>query len=195
MSHAGMGDSGLVAHYDGGYWQLLSTGTLAPVLDLWGAVDSRTGPQEVLALASHSLGLPSEKKLLSISGTAVTAMPDSGLLPMLTGVWFASPGSEHYIVGASLYRKANPSSSLPWLDFRGNLTQYYTFGIRGNAANDLMIVESYGEVIHYNGSSWKSFKEVTALSTGNLCAVAMKGNLAIAVGSNEGRAAVLVGRR
>jgi hypothetical protein len=190
-----VGDRGTAVHYDGLNWAKLQTGTTVPIMDLWGAVDTRTGVEEVLAVASHTIFLPSAKRLLSISGTNVTAVSDSGLPIALTSAYFASPTSEHYVGGDGLFTKAPLSSAGSWTDIHHGVTQYYSLGIRGQAANDLMVVGAFGEVVHYNGATWKSFLSMTNWPSGNLYAVAMRGNLAIAVGENEGRAVVLVGRR
>jgi len=47
-----------------------------------------------------------------------------------------------------------------WRDLNLNrsITQYHMDCIRGNKLNDIIVTGAYGEVLHFNGLSWKSLK-------------------------------------
>ncbi len=124
----------------------------------------------------------------------MSVVSDSGLPTSLSGLWF-QPYGRSYIVGDGIYDAAVVNSSPVWRGSVNVITTYYTFAVRGNSVNDLFVVGSYGEVLHFNGSTWKSFREQTQLSYGSYTSVAVRGNLVIAVGYEGNRAVVARGRR
>jgi hypothetical protein len=188
-----VGDGGNILHYTNGTWQKSESWTTLPIQDIWGAVNSQTGSTEIYAVASNTIAVPSGKKLLRIAGTQTTAMSDSGLNVFLSSLWF-SPGGPYYVVGGGFFYSQSISQSTIWQGGATIVTNYYSNAIRGNATNDIFMVGAYGDVVHYNGSTWKSFQQQTAVS-GNYWAIGMKGNLVIVVGSDGDRAAVAIGRR
>jgi hypothetical protein len=66
--------------------------------------------------------------------------------------------------------------------------------VKGNGLNDVMVVGAYGEVLHWNGVSWRSYRDITGLN-GSYTSVAVDGNFVIAVGQNDTQAVVAIGRR
>jgi hypothetical protein len=188
-----VGDGGNIVQYFNGAWRKLESGTTLPIQDIWGLANPSSGVAEVYAVASNFVSIPSGKKLLRITGTNVTAMSDSGLNMFLNSIWFCS-GSLYYIVGGGFFYSASISQSTIWQGAPHLVTDYYSLAIRGTASNDIFIVGGYGDVVHFNGSTWKSFREQTAVS-GNYWAVAVTGTLVIAVGDDGGRAAVAIGRK
>ena len=184
----GVGNAGTIVFYNGSSWQKIESGTTLDIRDVWG------DGNEILALASHGFSPPAGKCLMRIIGTTVEAVSDSGLPPMLSGIWFAS-GKHYYVVGDGMFEKVDVSSIDPWIGFHTGLTTYYTNAIRGTASNDIVVVGAYGEVLHFNGSTWKSFRAQTALSFGSYSGVALKSNLFMAVGGLNDKGVVIVGRR
>ncbi len=77
----------------------------------------------------------------------------------------------------------------------GVVTRYSSGGVCGNSANDVFVVGSFFEVVHFNGLTWHNYRNEIPYSSGALGRVAVKGNLVIAVGLMGQQAAVLVGRR
>jgi hypothetical protein len=188
------GTNGFIGRFDGSRWRALATGTSLPIQDIWGATDSRTGRKQVLALASNYLQVPTGKKLLRIDGTNVSALSDSGLPKILSGLWF-SAGKTCYVVGDGLFQKANVSDASPWSPFHDGLVHPYTVAVRGSSSNDIFIVGHFGAVLHFNGATWHNYQSELALTGVVFHAVAIKGNIVIAVGEEAGRAVTLLGRR
>ena len=188
-----VGHLGQIGLWNGASWQKLSSGTTLDIRDIWGASSSFPARQEIIAVASGNS--PEEgKRLLRIDGTTVTAIPDSGLSWALYGVWF-EPGKEYFVVGAGIGHK-NQLDSSPWNVYpSGVVTKYMSGGVRGNAANDVFVVGSFMECVHYNGSTWHNYSDQIPFANGELGMVAMKGNLVIAVGLVDQRAVAVVGRR
>ena len=192
--YAGCNGGGIV-HFSDGAWQALQTGTTLDVSDIWGEVDPRTGEDVVIAVAG-SYAATSGNKLLSIRGNTVVHLDDTVLPLYLSGVWF----DLHricFVVGAGIFYSSS-SSPLVWQGGVGRITQYFTGCVRGNAANDVMIAGAYGEILHYNGSTFKSYQAMTGFN-GSIGAVAVRRNLVIAVGTTyqQGfqQAIAVIGRR
>ena len=187
-----VGRIGSMIFYDGSTWTKLESGTTLDINDIWGATDASTAQTTVLAVGSERFQ-EVDKKVLRIDGTTVTALPDSGLPWSISGVWFA-PGQHYYVVGDGIYQKTSLSDNL-WSGHALEITPYYSWMIRGNAANDLFVVGAYGDVVHYNGSTWQSFQNIVPLTDGSYESVAMKGDLVMAVGLDNPRAVIAIGRR
>jgi hypothetical protein len=185
----GVGNVGTVVHYDGRYWTQLQSVTTLPINDISGAQNS-SGQWEILAVASND----QDRRLLQIQGTIVSILPDSGLSNTLFGVWFV-PGVHYYVVGTGIHYK-NRLDEPVWNRYpSGVVTSYASGGIRGNGANDVFVVGSFFEVVHYNGSTWYNYQKEIPLTNGAFGRVAVKGDLVIAVGLEGQQAAVLIGRR
>ena len=119
----------------------------------------------------------------------------SGLSWSIVGVWFVTD-EEYYIVGDGIGQKHSLQDTSPWTVYpTAALAKYYSESIRGNAINDIIIVGAYGDILHYNGSTWKDYSDQTSLANGAFTSVAMKGNLVIAVGGNGPQAVITMGRR
>ncbi len=65
----------------------------------------------------------------------------------------------------------------------------------GNGLNDVFIVGAFGEFLHWNGASWKSFIGQTGLVDGCYTSIAVKRDEVIAVGLTSSRAVIAVGKR
>jgi hypothetical protein len=188
-----VGRLGNIVFFDGTSWHRLLSGTTLPIQDIWGSVDLKGQSTEICAVASNIVSLPAGKRVCRITSTSATAMSDSGLSVALGGVWFAQ-GTMYYVVGAGIYFSSSISQSTIWQGGYNIITPYWSGAIRGNAPNDIFIAGGYGDVLHFNGSTWKSFQTQTAVD-GNYRAVAVQGDLVIAVGDDADLGAIAMGRR
>jgi hypothetical protein len=185
-----VGTNGSMAHYDGHQWTKIQTGTSLDIQDIWGATDPRTGQQTILAVAAQPLE-SYDKMILNINGNTVTPVSDSGINWPLSSVWFL-PNRHYYVVGSGIYEKHSLNDAT-WKNGPLDITQYYTYSIRGVDLNDVATVGGYGEVLHFNGAKWNSFHDQTGID-GNYNAVALKGDILIAVGVLNPPAIVAVGQ-
>jgi hypothetical protein len=189
-----VGDGGSIAHYNGTSWTKIESGTSLDFQDIFGIINPQTNQTEILAVASQ-LDINQGNKIVSIQGTTVVPINSSGLSWSIVGVWFL-PGKQYYIVGDGVGQKHSLQDSNPWtVHPTGTLAANYSESIRGNNINDVIIVGDFGDIVHYNGSTWKSYLSETHLPNGGFGHVAIKGNLVIAVGVNGGKAAITMGRR
>ncbi len=192
MYFVGLGGS--IVHYNGISWKKIESGTTLDIQDIWGSRDSKTGEQQILAVASNKF-LDVGKKLLQINNTITTAIADSGLPWSLSGVWFET-NEKYYIVGDGMFMKSSLDSDRAWKGFHMGLTTYYTNIIRANNKNDIVVVGAFGAFLHYNGSTWKNYmgNELPAVN-GSFYSVTIKNNLVIAVGHVGEKAIVVMGKR
>ena len=98
-------------------------------------------------------------------------------------------------MGAGIGQKSVLDAS-PWSVYpSGVVTSYLSGCVRGNGVNDVFVVGSYLECVHFNGDSWHNYRDQIPFADGALGRIAVKGNLAIAVGSIGQQAVAIVGRR
>jgi hypothetical protein len=189
-----VGNSGSIAHYNGTSWQKIESGTDLTFLDIYGAMNSRTGKNEILAVCSQNY--PSGKGIFSIAGNTATEISSnipSNPIAELWGIWFV-PERHYYLVGDGIYEKKSLSESY-WRNGPSDYTHYGTTKVKATGLNDVFIMGAFGECLHFNGKSWKSFRNETSLDNGALTAVAVKENLVICIGANNTSAVIAVGRR
>ena len=110
-------------------------------------------------------------------------------------IWFI-PNRCHYIVGAGVGYKHSLQDSGPWSLYpRSGITSYYSTSVHGNDVNDVFVVGVDGDFQHFNGVTWKDYRDQTYLANGSFGCVAVNGNFVVAVGSNSPYAAITIGRR
>jgi hypothetical protein len=191
-----VGNGGNIGFFDGSTWTKIESGTTLDIYDIYGAYNPYSLLKwEILAVASSYTPSRQERKLLQIYPltNGVSQLDTSGLAIDLESVWFI-PNQHYYVVGDGIYEKDLLTNS-GWTVHLLDITQYFTTRVRGNAGNDVFIVGAFGECLHWNGSTWKSFRSEAGLSSGAYGAVAIKNNLMIAVGYDSPRAVITIGRR
>lgn len=82
-----------------------------------------------------------------------------------------------------------------WNSFGELVTQFYTNSIDGNNLNDIVICGAYGELLHFNGATWKSYQNELELQSGSYRTIKIRNNLLVAVGYDSPNAIITIGRR
>ena len=182
-----VGANGTIAHYDGVSWRLLESGTELPIQDIWGGIDPQTGEEMVICVASRYL-YNQGKKLLQIQGNRVKELPAEGLPWSLKSIWFI-PGLVYYVAGDGLFFSRDLTET--WKQLPSPLL--YKHAIRGQALNDVIVV-GYKLLSHFNGVNWHHYTD-DQLPAALYNAVAIKGNLVVAMGLQGGRVIITIGRR
>ena len=182
-----VGNDGSIVRYDGSSWTKISSGTTLTFNDIYGS-----GGQ-ILAVCSQDY--PAGQGIFSIAGNSATQISASQIDPIeeFFSVWFV-PNQQYYVVGDGIYQK----NSLPdsaWRNGPLDITHDATTRVRGNNINDVFIVGAFGEFLHWNGVSWRSYITQTGLADGSYTSVAVQGNLVVAVGANDAQAVITMGRR
>lgn len=182
-----VGNNGNIAHYNGTSWQKIESGIKLTLQDVWGGLTTK---DELLCLASeiyNNVGT----RLMIIENNTATALSTDGLPWSLSSIWFTK-GKKYYLAGDGIYEKHDLTEK-KWKNVLG-ITSYYIDRIRGNDINDMIAVGAYGEILHFNGRSWKSYMASTYVD-GGFKSVSIKDNLAVAVGTKARQALIIVGKR
>ncbi len=193
LSLYGVGNAGTIIWYNGTVWQALPSGIDLDINDIWGDYNAETGQGEILAVAADVLVRPGIE-VLKINGTSVQMLDTAGInAGNLSSVWFEA-GKKYYVAGGGIFQK-NSLSNLSWTNGKYDITSYYIYRIRGTSFNSIVAVGGVGEILTYNGASWKSHFDETKLNSGNYNSVATRDNIIVAVGEDAPYGVVTIGRR
>ena len=107
---------------------------------------------------------------------------------------FKGTVQKYYVIGSGIYEKKFLSDIL-WKDNEFDITHYTTYRVRGNRINDVIIGGAFGEFLHFNGITWKSYIDHTMLNSGRFYGLNIKDNIIIAVGLNNPQAVITMGTR
>lgn len=184
-----VGNNGFITHYNGSSWQRIESGTDLDFEDIWGAWDWCSRQYEVLAVASKS----TNRFIARLDGLSLIPLSNTPINWSLASIWF-SPGRHYYVAGSGIYEK-NCLSQANWENEPLDITTYYTHRIRGEHVNNVAAAGGFGEVLHFNGASWKSYFPTTMLTNGNYKGVAIQGDIIVAVGLDNPKAVIAIGKR
>jgi hypothetical protein len=180
--------NGFIAHYNGTNWQRIESGTDLNINDIWGDYNDKTNEWEILAVASN-FGSSSEKKILQIKNQTVINIPLNSQMWPLKTVWFIS-NRQYYVAGAGIYQK-KLLSDLDWKNQVLDITEYSTYSLRGNNINDVIGVGAFGDLVHFNGVTWKADYVEPNLNFGSYKSININGNITYAVGDEYNQAVIL----
>ena len=162
-----VGTTGFIARrMSSGSWIKIESGTTLDFQDIYGAINSQTNQTEIVAVASQ-LDINKGNMIVSIEGATAVPINSGGLSWSIVGVWFV-PGQQYYIVGDGIGQKKSLQDMNPWnVSPTGTLAQAYSAAISGNGTNDVVVVGSFGDILHYNGSTWKDYSDQTYTNIGS----------------------------
>jgi len=194
-----VGRGGSIAHYNGspsgaGWTKINSpTGVNSTdfnIYDIYGDYDEKEGKYEIMADGTSSQS--HERVILGIKKLSAVKVSSQGINWALGGIWFES-NKNYYVIGDGIYYK-HLISDKQWKTL--NITNVVTTAIDGKGANDIIIAGSFGEVLHYNGIVWKSYKGNSLPNEANLMkSISYKGNTVCVVGTNGYEAILYLGKR
>ena len=75
------------------------------------------------------------------------------------------------------------------------MTTDYAEALRGSADNDVFVAGDFGELLHYSGKTWHSYRTEVGLVGGVYYGLAVKGDIVIAVGEDPPNGVIVVGKR
>jgi hypothetical protein len=191
-----VGTNGTIFHYANNTWQKIESGISIGFLDIWGDTNPFTGENEIYCSAFDQIPTLEYGLLRINQDNTTTAIKETGLGPA-SAIWFKA-GVKYYAVGNSIYEKDFDKSSWINLNSGGSITNYPLASIRGTGLNDIYASGAYGEIVHFNGRTWKSFHDQTSLNNNvfSYFRLAAKDNIVVAVGADLSNGAVIaVGHR
>ena len=182
-----VGVRGAAAHFNGTSWRRIESGTTAPIQDVWGARDPKTGEQTVLCAASDPTWFSDQRIIrLHADGTADTLARN--INRKVASVWFRSM-EKIFTAGSGVFIH---SRDAPWVE-QAALPPYFTFRVRGQNDNDVFAVGDRGLIAHNNGRDWRTWI-IPDIKSVKSCDY--KGRTCVAVGfTPETRAAAVVFQR
>jgi hypothetical protein len=184
--------NGFLAHFQNGSWSRIETGTDLDFYDIWGDYNSTNGEYEIIAVAAKEF-VTYDKKIFRVTGNSIQNIRTDSIPYSIHGIWFKN-GKKYFIAGDGLYSKNNINSSTEWEWLHPDVTNYYLYAIKGKDTNDLFACGAFGEIIHFNGNTWKSFIQETSIN-GSLNNIDFKKNLIVAVGYASPKAVITIGKR
>ena len=188
----GVGNAGSIVFFNGMQWHRIESGTGLNINDIWGDYNNQTGEWEILAVASNIFS-GFEKEVIKINQLNSQILSRDGIDETLSSVWFKA-NIKYYVVGSGTYKK-NKLSDTIWEGNPLDITNYFENRIRANDINDVFVAGAFGELLHFNGVSWKSYLNETGLFSGAYLSIGIKNKIQIAVGYEGAQAKIIVGNR
>ena len=187
-----VGNAGSIAHYQNGQWGRIESGTDLNINDIYGAFNEKINQYEIIAVASdYPSGI--EKTLLLIKENTADQISTVPIMWPLFTTWFI-PNRKYYSAGSGIYQKHLIRDST-WGNNVLDITAFTTTSIRGTNINNVVGVGAFGDFVHFNGVSWKSYINQTGLTAGNYYGLDYKKDMIIAVGIDNPQAVVTTGTR
>ncbi len=157
----------------GSTWQQVQTGTTLPFQDIWG------DGEQVLAMASDKFGSGGQY-IVELNGNVAMHIQDTVHASLgLSGIWFLS-NEKYFIVGNGIYEADSVMNGGSW-DGPFVPLNWFSFAVRGQATNDVIVAGESASISHFNGKRWTGFSSLLNTSV-RLQSVAIKNNLVIAGG-------------
>ena len=198
-------NGGNIAYYNGKSWQKLESGTDFTLTDICGSSNgniysagSKFAEGKGIVLRRNKTG----QFETMVEGGIVS--PTELFHPKLYGrvntLW-VDENKTVYTAGDFLYQYKNESwsfvSSLPENHLGADQSYIgYIYHMRGNASNDILMCGDMNTLRHFNGQSWEQLG-IPFTPTRHIFwrSVAIKGNIAVAVGDEGDKATIIVLKR
>ncbi|PJA98239.1 MAG: glucosyl transferase, partial [Ignavibacteriales bacterium CG_4_9_14_3_um_filter_30_11] len=172
-------------------WSKIESGTSLNIYDIRGDYDFQTNQKEILAIGSD-VGTGNGSIIEKINNNSASQLSSEAIVGNATTIWFLSDRAYYVGSGKAYYKhKLNDSNWHPLI----GLTRYTITSIDGNDINDVFFTSSGGDIVHFNGVSFKSYLDQIRMSQIIYSSIKTKGNLAIAVGFLDARAVITIGKR
>ncbi|MDF1612634.1 glucosyl transferase [Stygiobacter electus] len=172
-----VGNDGNIAHYSSSNWQKLESGITSQIYDIWGIDNSNFGKM---------IYCEAFDKLLKIDQQNVVSQIQFPYNTYIYSIWFNGK-HKFYGSGSGIYENSNNKWKSVDL-FRDRAISK----IRGTDYNNVFGAGTLGLIVHFNGYSWSVYNDV---SQGAYTSLSVKDNIIVAVGFNNGKAIITVGKR
>jgi hypothetical protein len=180
-----VGNNGNIARYLNGTWSRIESGTDTNINDVWGIVDQATEAQTIYCAVSFVFQ-PGDQKILTIKNNNVDSLSWNTGRRVHT-VWTNSKNYV-YVAGGGIFE----NNKRYWNEIT-QVPLYYSRNIRADDINNIFVCGDYGLFAHFNGSTWKTYNELSI--QGIYFSVAVKGTIVITVGLEGGKAIIVRGSR
>ncbi|GJQ60985.1 MAG: hypothetical protein SCALA702_00380 [Melioribacteraceae bacterium] len=186
------GKNGNLVSLTGVYWKQLNPGTDLHFYDIWGDYNDEFDEYEVLTISGNYLKT-NEVKIYSVTSTDANEIASQGIEESIGGIWFSS-NSKYYVVGSGIHTKHTLDEKL-WKKMNGP-TIYRLYDIQGENVNNIFTCGAFGEIVHFNGKSWKSYRESGVYPNQyKFKKIDYKDDLVAIVGSDSFNSVIILGRK
>ena len=144
------GVNGTILRYDGTRWVKLESGT---DLDVWSIVGLPSG--DLYAVAADYFNSYLGSVVLRIEGNAIV-VDQSFPVGQKFDIWGANEEAL-YAVGEGTFQRT-PGAG--WKEVTTPNPRVRLNSVSGSGANDVLVVGSFGAVVHWNGASWHFYDEL-----------------------------------
>lgn len=176
--------NGFIAYYNGTIWTRIESGTTTDINDVWGIVD--TDGLEKIYCAVSFVFQTGDQKILTIKNNTVDSLSwNTGR--RLHSIW-TNNNIFLYTAGGGIFE----SKRGYWKEVT-EVPLYYSDNIRGTENNNIFVCGDFGLFAHFNGSTWKTYNELSI--QGIYFSVAVKNNIVITVGLEGSKAIIVKGNR
>ncbi|QOJ29932.1 MAG: hypothetical protein HRU80_14065 [Ignavibacteriales bacterium] len=106
-------------------------------------------------------------------------------------------GLKYYVVGDGIFTKSDIfNQKESWIKFpTGSIARYYSESVDAQDFNDVVVSGSFTEIVHFNGLKWKNFIDEMGFQNGSFYKCKIYKNTIVAVGYNNRKAYIAIGRR
>ena len=188
-----VGDNGHIAHYQNGIWSRIESGTTLNIYDIWGDYDDYSSEYEINMVAAHHFEGP-ERKILTLKNNSISELSTANIADgSLDGIWFES-NRKYFVVGNGIYSKQKILSPTDWDTSLKSLTPFYSYAIRASSLNNIFICGSFGDVLHYNGFNWKTFRNTPGFYDAEFYNIDVKKGVVSIVGQRNNSGFLVIGK-
>ncbi len=174
-----VGALGQIGHYTNGNWQKIESGTTSQIYDIWGLENPKYEDVIYCCVLDNLLKINQQNEVSQFK------LPN---YIYFWSVWFDSP-YKLYGSGNGIYENSNNKWNR--IDLLGDRA---VSKIRGTDYNNIFGAGTYGLITHFNGSSWYAYN-ITKSAQGAYTNLSVKDRIMIAVGFNNGKAIITIGKR
>ena len=198
-----VGTKGMILHFAHGSWSWMESGTDVDLLDVWGSPDGKvvwTCGYYSSSYGTYLFRNGGSGWSLIYDGTAHEFEIHDDSLSGAYSTLYTSRSNVVYVgASAGVYRTTQDAGGAARrLSFTPTFFPGFPNRLRGNDANDLIVVGFYNMIAHYNGSSWLYYQQFYNQDE-HLFSVDVKRNLLVAVGEIydpiDRKGLVIIGRR
>ncbi len=183
-----VGRNGRIDHYNGVEWQGMPSGTTTDLLDVWGSPDgnivwaSGWVDSKPTVLLKLDIRKGNTWEVVYDDSTHLSGYRNNYLSGGINSVWTDGDFRVFALSFFDLYKmSAQSQGAAIALWGVGDPNSWAQTRVRGTAENDIFVAGYPGRVLHYNGSTWKSFPQLET-TTDNLYGIAVTSTQVVAVG-------------
>lgn len=185
----GVGKKGAIIFFDGTQVIKVPCSTTLDFYDIFGALNTITGRYDILAIAGDYLSPSTPSELYSVTSygsTKIASIPSK-----ISTLWFG-PNLLYYLAGSTIYQAAAAEGTYQPIS---NISGHSYIKIRGEKTNDIFVIGSSDEMMHFNGAEWFHYETNLFPPTTLFTDISIAGPLVVCGGYSGDKGVVIIGKR